>query len=269
MDDLRGAINAWGAWLGASGASAETVRLRTRQIARFIEDVPAPWGVSAVELAGWLGGHAWAPETLRSYRSALVSFYRWARLAGLVERSPADDLPSVRVPAAAARPAPSAAVAAALGTPELRTRLMVHLAARQGLRRAEIARLNADDVRDDLVGASLMVHGKGGRVRVVPLHGDVAAMIRAQLDAAGGTWAFPGQVSGHLHPRRVGELVTAVLPAGWTTHTLRHYFATSTYRACGDLLATQRLLGHAKPETTQRYVEIGEDSLRGAIGWAA
>lgn len=81
---------------------------------------------------------------------------------------------------------------------------------------------------------------------------------------------FPGADHGHLSPHRVGDLVAAALPGGWTCHTLRHRFATRSYTASGgDLLAVQRLLGHAKPETTQRYVALDVSSLLDATGWAA
>ena len=141
---------------------------------------------------------------------------------------------------------------------------MVHLAARAGLRRGEIARVQRDDVTRDLVGWSLLVHGKGGRERLVPLVGDLAVMLRERPDG----FIFPGDDGGHLSAPRVGELVSEVLPSGWTCHTLRHYFATNAYRATHDLLVVQRLLGHAKPETTAGYVGLGPD-LRAGVAWAA
>lgn len=146
---------------------------------------------------------------------------------------------------------------------------MVHLAARQGLRRGEISRVGADDLVADLTGTSLVVHGKGSRQRLVPLHRDIAAMLTLRADQLGGGWLFPGRIDGHLSPRRVGELVGAELPPGWTAHTLRHWFATQTYAHNPDVLALMRLLGHSRPEVTMRYVQQSTDVLRQAIAWAA
>lgn len=76
-------------------------------------------------------------------------------------------------------------------------------------------------------------------------------------------------MGGHLSARRVGELVSGVLPPPWTTHTLRHYFATATYAQTQDVLVLMRLLGHSRPEVTMRYVAQSTDALRAAIAWAA
>lgn len=195
-----------------------------------------------------------------------MGFYRWARITGRIAASPADDLPVVRVPAKSARPIPEQLLDDAIARCDARVRLMIELAARGGLRRGEIARVHARDLRQDGRLWLLQVHGKGGRDRVVPIPADVAR--RVERRAAGG-WLFPGADHGHLSPHRVGDIVAAALPGDWTCHTLRHRFATRSYAASGNLLAVQRLLGHSKPETTQVYVELDVSSLLGAVAWAA
>ena len=72
--------------------------------------------------------------------------------------------------------------------------------------------------------------------------------------AAAGGWLFPGQVDGHLSPDYVGTLLRRLLGRGYSAHTLRHRFASRAYAGTRDLLAVQNLLGHSKPETTQRYI---------------
>lgn len=256
----------WRAWLLAGARPMTTVKLRTYQLRRFAEDHPrGPAAVAADDLAAWLGGQGWSVESMRSYRSALRSFFGWALASGRVSTDPAALLPPIRPTDHPPRPAPEVVVADALATTTPRVRLMIMLAARQGLRRGEIARVHDEDIVADLTGWSLRVNGKGGRVRVIPLHGDVAALLRL---AGGRGFLFPGQDGGHLSAPYVGKLIAQALPDGWTAHTLRHRFATVTYARSRDLLAVQSLLGHAKPETTQHYVRMPDDALRAALAAA-
>lgn len=142
-----------------------------------------------------------------------------------------------------------------------RERLMLRLAAECGLRRAEIAGIHSRDLVDDLLGWSLVVHGKGDRDRVVPLPVAIALELRAQPEG----WVFPGDDDGHLSPRWVGRVTARLLPEGWTLHTLRHRFATRAYAVDRDLLTVQTLLGHASPVTTRRYVALPDDALRRTV----
>jgi integrase len=217
------------------------------------------------ELVEWIGGQAWAAETKRSYRAALRSFYAWAHITGRITANPAGLLPTVRPPIRLPRPTPELVLAAALLAADDRVMLMVLLAARQGLRRGEIAQVHTADLVQDLAGWSLKVHGKGAKERLVPLCDQVRLRLREAPDG----FLFPGQIGGHLSPARVGELVSKVLGPGWTTHTLRHRFATACYAGERDLFAVQSLLGHSKPETTRQYVLLPNDALRRAMNWAA
>ena len=134
---------------------------------------------------------------------------------------------------------------------------MLQLGRFAGLRRGEIARVQTDDVLDDV----LRVVGKGGRVRLVPLHPVLAGQLAGRPDG----WLFPSREGGHLTPGAVGRIMSAALPAGWTPHTLRHRAGTDWYAVDRDLLAVQTLLGHDRPQTTQRYVQLPQDALRRAV----
>lgn len=142
------------------------------------------------------------------------------------------------------------------------------LAVDAGLRRGEIAQVHESDVHPDLLGFSLLVHGKGGKLRLVPLLDDLAEQVMAACQAGGGH-AFPGRIDGHLSAARVGELLTALLPPKITPHSFRHRFAANVYDETGDLLTVQTLLGHSSPETTRRYVPPNTNRLRAAVVAAA
>ena len=116
---------------------------------------------------------------------------------------------------------------------------MLRLAAEVGMRRSEVAVAHSRDLMEDLVERSLIVHGKGGRTRIVPIP---ASLGRALADLEDG-YFFPGNDDGHLSPRYVGKLIRDLLPDQWTMHTLRHRFATRLYAHTRDLLGVQGMLG--------------------------
>ncbi|MDN5768083.1 MAG: site-specific integrase [Humibacillus sp.] len=165
----------------------------------------------------------------------------------------------------------------ALSVDDDRVRLAVQLAAFAGLRRAEIARIHTRDIEDDC----LHVVGKGGHERLVPLHPELRAALRAELarrrvglpgvgwgstDPRPDGWLFPSDRPGEpITAGHIAKLVAAALPPGFTTHTLRHRFATRAYRVGRDLRAVQELLGHAAPETTARYAAVPDRALTDAV----
>ena len=250
-------VGAYAVHLAASGAAPSTVRLRRMHLERALTwlDVP-PWDVTTEQVEAYLAAHDWAPETRKSVRASLRSFYSWGEESGQAASDPTRRLPSIRVPAGTPHPAPTDVLDAALAHAGGRERRMVLLAALAGLRRAEIAGLHSDDVEAD----ALRIHGKGGTVRRVPLH----PVLAAELAGVSG-FVFPGKDGGHLSPDRVGRVMAALLGAGWTAHSLRHRFATRAYAGERDLLTVQRLLGHASVATTQRYTEVPDDALRRAV----
>lgn len=256
----------------AAGQSRQSVELRRNQLTMFAREIGgSPAEVSGEKLVEWLGRRTgWAAETRRSQRAALRSFFLWAYRTKRIPVHIADDLPKVRSHIGPARPAPDTAWQAALAAATPRVTLMMRLAAEAGLRRAEIAQVHTRDLVEGVGGSSLLVHGKGSRKRVVPITESLAATIRA--GAAGHTpgmpsnsWLFPNGTGGHLEPKWVGHMVSRALPDKWTTHTLRHRFASRAYRGTRNLRAVQTLLGHTSVATTQRYTAVDDDEIRAAM----
>lgn len=241
----------------AAGRSAGTVNLHRHYLRRLADAHRSPWTVTTQVLRRFLSRPAWAPETRKSARAALRGFYGWAEVEGFVDTDPAAPLSPVRVPPAQPRPTPEEVLSAALGVADLRLRFMLKLAAYAGLRAAEISRVHGSD----LVGDVLLVNGKGGKVRRVPV---MHPGLLRRLQLVGDAWAFPNQTGRPMSPGHVSRLVSAGLPDGWTCHTLRHRMATVAYAGTRDLLAVGQLLGHSRPETTQRYVLLPEDAIRAA-----
>lgn len=250
-------------WLEASRTPATTIKLRSYHLRRLAVDSPlAPFDHTLDTLIEYLAGRDLGANSLRSIRTTLKSFYQWARIAGRIRKSPASRLPVIPSPVGKPRPAPQSAVQKGMRDHDARTRLMVMLAAYGGLRCCEIAQIHTDDLQEDLLGLSLLVHGKGRKTRVVPLRDEVAHLL-SQLPRG---HVFPGRIDGHLSSARVSEIVSAALPAGVTAHMLRHWFASSAYVSSGnDIRAVQELLGHASVATTQIYTAVQSGALRRAV----
>lgn len=254
-------------WLRAGGKSENSIKLRSYQLRRFARTTrTAPYDVDSDTLTEYMGSHKWGTDTKRSHRAGLVSFYTWAHSSGRISHNPAALLPTVKTRAGKPRPAPESALREGLAGADDRSRMILSLAAYAGLRCDEIARVHTRDVHPDLLGYSLRVVGKGGRIRIVPLNDHLTAVLRFRPDG----YVFPGQIDGHLSSAYVSKLASRALPKGWTAHTLRHRFASAAFALGGrDIRAVQELLGHASVATTQIYTAVPDGALRTAVLAAA
>lgn len=261
--------------LAAAGQRPGSIRLRQIQLYRMAREIACPpHEVTASMLLGWFGHQGnWTPDARHSYRSAVRGFFAWAHQFGRISTNPAAVLPKVRVPKAPPRPASDEAWNTAMAVATARVRLMLRLAGEVGLRRAEVAQVHTGDLIEIDGRPTLIVHGKGGKRRAMPISDSLADAVRS--GAAGHTPGLPqsgylfndGQ-GGHLTPNHVGRLVKNVLPPGWTMHMLRHRFATKAYRGSRNLRAVQELLGHDSVATTERYTALDSAELYAAAACA-
>jgi len=251
--------------LHAAGRARQTVELRRYHLERLARWARprglGPWSLTLDDLLTWTGAQRWSSETRRSYRASLRAFWRWGVLTGRTTHDVAAGLPSIPPAQPQPRPAPPEAVVTALHEADRLTWLMIRLGVELGMRRGEVAQVHSDDLLRDLTGWSLRVHGKGGKLRVIPLPDSLARALR-RLPAG---YAFPGNDGGHLSPRWVGKRVSRMLPAGVTMHQLRHLCATEVHEETRDMRLVQELLGHASIATTQRYVKVNDDRMRAAV----
>ena len=222
---------------------------------------------TARQVEDWFNAHTWADDTARSVRSSLAEFYRWAMMEGHLDRDPTARLGRFHEGPAIPRPVPEALYRERLMTAEPAIALAIQLAGEAGLRRGEAAQLAGDDVVDTIAGPIIRVHGKGGKVREVPISAALASRARRACRAGDG-WAFPGR-GGHITPGHLGRLVSQALGPGHTMHGLRHRFATICYAHTGDLVAVQKLMGHSSIKTTLRYIRMDEARLRAVALMAA
>lgn len=256
------ALNGWITWLIASGtspATRKTRRAHVRRVARELES-QHPRDITSAQLLAILGRPEYSMEHRRGLRASLASFYRWSLEQSLVDDDPTFTLPHIRAALGAPKPATDDIWRALLAAADPRTALMARLACEAGLRRAEVAQVHSDDVNAGIGGAELIVHGKGSKQRVIPITVTLAAAIQAFSPFGG--FLFPGKIDGHMSADRVGHLVSAVMPLGWSMHKLRHRFATRGYAGTGNLRAVQEALGHASVATTERYTAVSRTEIR-------
>ncbi len=146
-----------------------------------------------------------------------------------------------------------------------------------GLRVSELVALPAASARRDQ--RMLVVRGKGGKERLVPLNqaakramADYLAL-RAGADRdAESKWLFPSfGETGHLtrqhFARELKTLAAAcgIAPARLSPHVLRHAFASHLLHNGADLRVVQTLLGHADISTTQIYTHVLEERLKALV----
>jgi integrase/recombinase XerD len=147
------------------------------------------------------------------------------------------------------------AAATADGAPlALRDRALLEVLYGTGARISEAVGLDRDDL--DLQGGTVLLRGKGGKQRIVPMGSYArqaveAYLVRSRPQLAASAWTVLRTVAGRAH------LATHISP-----HTLRHSFATHLLDGGADVRVVQELLGHASVTTTQIYTLVTVDRLR-------
>jgi integrase/recombinase XerD len=143
-----------------------------------------------------------------------------------------------------------------------------------GLRVSELLALPVSSASSD--DRVLLVKGKGGRERLVPLNEAARAALKNFLklrqssgDEAGGGYLFASRGGkGHLTRQRLGQELKALAaeaglsPSKLSPHVLRHAFASHLLAGGADLRAVQQMLGHADISTTQIYTHVLAERLR-------
>jgi integrase/recombinase XerD len=120
----------------------------------------------------------------------------------------------------------------------------------------------------------LLVRGKGGRERLVPIGDAAKAALKTYLPYRSKTskWLFPSHSKqGHLTRQALGQMlkslaIAAGLPSqAVSPHVLRHAFASHLLEHGADLRSVQQMLGHADISTTQIYTHVLEARLKSLV----
>lgn len=215
---------------------------------------------------------------------AVRGLHRFAAAEGLTEldvaRAVRPPTPSRRLPKSLTLDEVLALLEAAGGDSEadgpltLRNRALLELLYSTGARISEAVGLDIDDV--DTQARSVLLHGKGGKQRLVPVGRPAvsaleAYLVRGRPDLArrgrGLPAIFLNARGGRLSRQSAWQVLQdsaerAGVTSAVSPHVLRHSFATHLLDGGADVRVVQELLGHASVTTTQIYTMVTVHTLR-------
>jgi integrase/recombinase XerC len=289
-DDLRAAIADWLSWLALERRCARnTFAAYSRDLAGFLAFLREYRGETpSIAMMADL-----APADFRAYlarrardgvarsstaraMSTLRGFFRFLDKTGRVHNPAIKSVKTPRLPESIPRP---------LDREDARTVIekIAEFSTEPWIQRRDVALFTllygcglridealALDRHQAPTGESIMITGKGGKQRVVPVLPVVARAVRDYLEICPYTdedgplfyGARGARLNAGVVQRQMRKLrADMALPPSATPHALRHSFATHLLGAGGDLRAIQELLGHASLSTTQRYTKVDADRL--------
>lgn len=225
----------------------------------------------------------WKPHTFRTYRRGLVSFFRWCVERGLLTTNFAQDVEQPRVglrlPRGLKRNQALDLLRAVDEHPymdpfaKVRARAVFGTMILAGLRRNELLNLESTDV--DLVARELLVRwGKRNKERVVPmcdaLHEILIEYQRERTARRCTTVKFFCDLAGKSPMsdtglRRMVHTIRRATGLHFSSHPLRHTFATLMLEGGCDLYALSRMMGHSDIKTTTIYLAASTEHLRAQV----
>jgi len=233
-----------------------------------------------------------AKSTRARRLSAIKQFYRFAFEERLREDNPAirirgpgrdQRLPKTLSEAEVDLLLDAARASARSEQDRLRNTCLMELLYATGMRVSELVSLPVSAARGD--PRMLLIRGKGGKERMVPLSPPAREALSVWLTLRDGVeetakakgkpvsaFLFPSRgKAGHLTRHRFYMLIKelaafgGIAPDKVTPHRLRHAFATHLLAHGADLRAIQTLLGHADVATTEIYTHVLEERLRDLV----
>ena len=157
----------------------------------------------------------------------------------------------------------------------MRNRVVFELLYGCGLRVSELVGIQLTDI--DYVKKEILIHGKGSKDRIVPVHDLAIEVVKTYLNKARIELGIKHQEKNNylllnykgtpLTSRGVRlilnkELVKQASAMNLTPHSFRHSFATHLLNRGVDLRAVQELLGHVSLSTTQIYTKVSKEKLQ-------
>lgn len=276
------------------GASAHTIAAYRRDLTRLGKFLtPRGDDFLTVEAAGLsdfmahLSSEKMAASSAARLLSSMRHFFKFLLIEDIRSQNPSENIARP----ATVRPLPKllslaeteALIGAAHNLParthaeqgdKLRSICLIEILYASGLRVSELVSLPRAGIQQ--AQPVIIVRGKGGRERMVPLSppaqralADWLAWRDEQKPLAASAFLFPSRSrQGYLTRQRLAQIllqlgaVVGISEKKLSPHVVRHAFATHLVEHGADLRAVQQMLGHADISTTQIYTAVLDERKR-------
>lgn len=277
------------------GAAANTIEAYRADLEGFIGFLAdrgiAPADALAEDVQAYLGHLAsggQAPSSRARRLSAIKQFYRFLVAEDAIALDPTSTLQGPKKRRALPKVLSVAEVDRLLETSQrqcagqegrakfraLRFHCLLELLYATGMRVSELVGLPRSVLRGD--ARVLIIKGKGGRERMVPLNASARQALDDFLAVSGrfdnSQWLFPSNSAlGHVTRQGFAQdlkdlaLAADIAPERVSPHVLRHAFASHLLDRGADLRAVQQLLGHADISTTEIYTHVLQERLKALV----
>jgi integrase/recombinase XerD len=264
------------------GAARNTLAAYAADLADFAAHAPSPAAADVATLQAYMAGLHRAGLSARTAArrlSALRQFHRFLLREGVRADDPTALLDAPRLRPALPKYLSEAEVDQLLqaagrraGRPGAVALAALEILYATGLRVSELLGLPRRALSGD--AAVLLVRGKGGKERIVPLSDAARDAARALVAGMGeaaeaSPWLFAGRDPRHAMTRQGFALLLKQValdanldPVRVSPHVLRHSFASHLLARGADLRSLQLLLGHADIATTQIYTHVLAERLQ-------
>ena len=214
--------------------------------------------------------------------ACLKSFFRYAHRSGYINRNPAANVGSPKIPKELPEYLGEDAVEQLMQQPDrsnaigLRDVAILELLYGTGIRLGELIALSPADL--DLSGGTVKVTGKGSKDRIIPVGSSATRAIEEYLDVRSSLLTpksneiarsalFLTARGYRVNPKGVNILMNKYIGAvsdiqKKSPHVLRHTFATHLLNRGADLRAVKEMLGHESLSTTQIYTHVSIERLK-------
>ena len=153
----------------------------------------------------------------------------------------------------------------------IRDEALIELIYSTGLRVSEASKLTIGDI--NFSNSEIKILGKGNKERIVILGKYANGILKKYLSdsrkilSLNSSPVFLNKFGKRLTPRSIQRIIKKYiqlsgLDSNFSTHSLRHSFATHMLDGGADLKVIQQLLGHSSPETTKIYTHVSSASMR-------
>ncbi len=228
------------------------------------------------DIQKYLAGLPDKPSSIARKASALRSFYKFLMLEKIITKNPTVNLELPKrgraLPKYLSREEIELLISSAGDVKNsLRLRCMIELLYASGLRVSELCELPLSAN----LGDKLLIHGKGAKERLVPMHEAAQDALHKWLNVRGevdSKYIFPtNSASGHI--TRDGffkilkkcAVLAGIEPNRVSPHVLRHSFASHLLAGGANLRIIQTMLGHEDISTTQIYTHVLPEKLRDTV----